>query len=85
MPLARNPVEERNLEMAKNIRHQKKKYKKSSGLFSFCLIESTDITGLGGLAIFIVTVLKHFSKECRKNIQFQIDIPLTLSSLKIFA
>ncbi|GLV39534.1 hypothetical protein CBL_20438, partial [Carabus blaptoides fortunei] len=63
MPLARNTVKVRILEMAKNIGHQQKVDIKSSGLFSLCLDESTDITGSVRLAIFIRYCVGNNIKE----------------------
>lgn len=52
MPLARNTVKHRIIEMAKNVTHQQNIDIKSSDLISLCLDESTDITGSARLAIF---------------------------------
>lgn len=44
MPLARNTVKDRLLEIAKKYKLAAKIYIKSSGLFALCLDDSTDIT-----------------------------------------
>ena len=52
IPLSRNTVKARILDMADNVSHQQNKDLSSSNFLSICLDESTDITGSARLAIF---------------------------------
>ena len=52
IPLSRNTVKSRILDMADNVSHQQNKDLSSCNFLSICLDESTDITGSARLAIF---------------------------------
>ena len=52
IPLSRNTVKARILDMADNVSHQQNKDLSSCNFLSICLDESTDITGSARLAIF---------------------------------
>ena len=52
IPLSRNIVKARILDMADNVSHQQNKDLSSCNFLSICLDESTDITGSAHLAIF---------------------------------